>query len=159
MAKSFYQYILCYLILLVFVLTGGIIQAAGAFFVPEWLLQPLILSGAGKPVCCALHLDFNVVSRSNTTKLCLGLSVVKISSICARKPWLAFLSKWVVLLCMNLAVVGVVVFYMDMFPCRDLKIIKMPTISIFALLFALCQVVPLKLDSYSSLPFAISTLL
>ena len=154
MAKSFYQYILCYLILLVFVLTGGIIQAAGAFFVPEWLLQPLILSGAGKPC-----VDFNVVSRSNTTKLCLGLSVVKISSIYTRKPLLAFLSKWVVLLCMNLAVVVVVVFYMDMFPCRDLKIVKMPKISIFALLFALCQVVPLKLDLYSSLPFAISTLL
>ena len=60
---------------------------------------------------------------------------------------------------MNLAVVVVVVFYMDMFPCRDLKIVKMPKISIFALLFALCQVVPLKLDLYSSLPFAISTLL
>ena len=56
MAKSFYQYMLCYLILLVFVLTGGIIQAAGPFFVPEWLLQPLILSGAGKPVHCVLHL-------------------------------------------------------------------------------------------------------
>ena len=111
------------------------------------------------PVSRALcvTLDFNIVSRSNTTKLCLGLSVVKISSIYARKPLLAFLSKWVVLLCMNLAVVVVVVFYMDMFPCRDLKIVKMPKISIFALLFALCQVVPLNWIRTHLYPFAIST--
>ena len=93
MATTIDRYMLSYLILFIFVFSGGIIQVVGAFFdVPKWLLQPLMLSGAGE-----LYFVIGVLVPVLVPKMILlyflGFSVLKFSSMYAGKSWRQFLVR------------------------------------------------------------------
>ena len=94
MTANLDRYIIFYLIILLFVLSGGIIQVAGAFFdVPKRVLQPLVLVGAGALYTVYLLLNLFPTFVSNLISRFQGFSVMIIHSIFAGKPLLKFLSR------------------------------------------------------------------